>query len=302
MNWTEKYRPNVIGDLIGQHKFVADAETWIKKGDLPPVFMYGVPGIGKTTAAHILANAFLEENKDTDFLEINASQDRKLETVRDTITNFVNTRSVSGNKFKIVFLDELEGMTRDSQRALKRTMERAINVRFIIACNDPYAVDDAIRSRCANYFFTPIPEDVQVKRLMEIIEDNNVEFSEDNARKIVDICSGDMRRAINELQACVYSGKTPENLLNEHMGPYKNCLNQLLVGNPDALEFLHRLVFAGHTVKDICGKLLQCVLDMGEISATEKFKVVGAVGEMEWRSKSVTPKVLVAWFTAQFMK
>ena len=301
MNWTEKYRPNVIEELIGQHKFVADAETWVKRGDMPPVLMYGVPGIGKTSAAHVLANCLLGEDKDTDFLEINASQDRKLETVRQTITNFVNTRSVSGNKFKIVFLDELEGMTRDSQRALKRTMERAINVRFIIACNDPYAVDDAIRSRCANYFFTPIPEDVQVKRLMEIIEDNNVNYTEDNARKIVDICGGDMRRAINELQACVYSGKTPENLLNEHMGPYINCVKQLLSKNPDALDFLHRLVFAGHTVKDICGKLLQCVLDM-ELSSTEKFKVVSAVGEMEWRSRSVTPKVLVAWFTAQFMK
>jgi len=301
MNWTEKYRPNVIGDLIGQHKFVADAETWISKGNLPPVLMYGVPGIGKTTAAHVLANHFLGDDKDTDFLEINASQDRKLETVRQTITNFVNTRSVSGNKFKICFLDELEGMTRDSQRALKRVMERATNVRFIIACNDPYAVDDAIRSRCANYFFTPIPEDVQVNRLMEIITENNADFTEENARKIVDICGGDMRRAINELQACIYSGKTPDNLLNEHMGPYKNCLKQLLDKNPEALDFLHRLVFAGHTVKDICGKLLQCVLDM-ELSATEKFKVVGAVGEMEWRSRSVTPKVLVAWFTAQIMK
>ena len=76
---------------------------------------------------------------------------------------------------------------------------------------------------------------------------------------------------------------------------------QLLDKNPNALEFLHRLVFAGHTVKDICGKLLQCVLDM-ELTPAEKFKVVGAVGEMEWRSRSVTPKVLVAWFTAQFMK
>ena len=85
------------------------------------------------------------------------------------------------------------------------------------------------------------------------------------------------------------------------MGPYKFCLEQLLDKNPNALEFLHRLVFAGHTVKDICGKLLQCVLDM-ELTPAEKFKVVGAVGEMEWRSRSVTPKVLVAWFTAQFMK
>ena len=301
MNWTEKYRPNVIGDLIGQHKFVADAETWVKKDDMPPVLFYGIPGTGKTSAAHVLANHFLGDDKDTDFLEINASQDRKLETVRQTITNFVNTRSVSGNKFKICFLDELEGMTRDSQRALKRVMERAINVRFIIACNDPYAVDDAIRSRCANYFFTPIPEDVQVTRLMEIIAENNVDFTEENASKIVDICGGDMRRAINELQACIYSGKSPENLLNEHMGPYKNCLKQLLNKDPDALDFLQRLVFAGHTVKDICGKLLQCVLDM-ELTTTEKFKVVGAVGEMEWRSRSVTPKVLVAWFTAQFMK
>ena len=145
----------MIEQVIGQPKLVADASSWISKGDMPNAMFYGAPGLGKTSIAHVLANAFLGDAKNDDFLEINASQDRKLETVRETIGNFVTAKSYHDSKFKIVLLDEIEGMTRDSQRALKRTMERSQNCRFIITCNDPYGVDSALRSRCANYLFRP---------------------------------------------------------------------------------------------------------------------------------------------------
>ena len=207
------------------------------------------------------------------------------------------------DKFKIILLDELDGMTNAAQQALKRTMERATDTRFIITCNDPYGVDHAIRSRCANYFFTPIDPKLQMVRLKEIISDNDVEFSDENINKLLEITDGDMRRAINELQACVFSGKSPATLHQEHMGPYQKCIEQLLGKNGDAaLEFLMRLVYNGHTVKEICGKLLQCVLDMDSIEATAKFKAVAAIGETEWRARSVAPKVIVGWFVAQFMK
>ena len=192
MNWTETYRPTSIEEVIGQPKLVADAESWIKRGDMPNVMLYGRPGIGKTTVAHVLGNHFLGDAKHDDFLEINASQDRKLETVRETISNFCANKSYVDSKFKMVLLDEIEGMTRDSQRALKRTMERFQNVRFVITCNDPYGVDSALRSRCANYLLEPIPAEIQVDRLSKIVEAVGADFDDTLVREVVDISGGDL--------------------------------------------------------------------------------------------------------------
>tara|TARA_R110002020_G_scaffold17765_7_gene62060 strand:+ start:6987 stop:7901 length:915 start_codon:yes stop_codon:yes gene_type:complete len=303
MNWTEKYRPQKIDEIIGQHKFVEDARTWIEKGDMPNLLVYGMPGLGKTTVAHVIANHFLGENKPTSFLEINASQDRKLDVIRQTVTKFTTHKSMDNCDFKIILLDELDGMTKDAQRALKRTMERATNVRFIITCNDPYGVDLPIRSRCANYFFQPINNDLQSLALRDIITKENGEFSDDEINILLEICEGDMRRAINELQACIYSGKGPQSIHQEHMLPYNNCVQMLAEGKGGwALDFLLKLVYSGHTVKEICGKLLQSVLDNDEISSAKRFKLVAVIGESEWRGRSVTPKVLVSWMVAQFVK
>ena len=301
MNWTETYRPTVIEQVIGQPKLVADASSWISKGDMPNAMFYGAPGLGKTSIAHVLANAFLGDAKSDDFLEINASQDRKLETVRETIGNFVTAKSYHDSKFKIVLLDEIEGMTRDSQRALKRTMERSQNCRFIITCNDPYGVDSALRSRCANYLFSPIPGDIQVERLTQIVEQVGVEYPTESIQQIVDLCDGDFRRALNELQACIYSGKEPESINAENLAPYKTCIKNLTEAPKSAAFFLEKLVLGGHSVKDICAKLLQAVLQMDE-QTVDTFKVVQTVGEMEWRGRSVQPKVLVYWFVGNFRK
>lgn len=304
MNWTEDYRPNKLEDIIGQHDFVEDALGWVRKNRMPNVLFYGPPGTGKTSAAIVLAKTFLGEDFSTNFLEINASQDRRLETVRETIGNFLGTKSVSGQLMKFVLLDEIEGMTKDSQRALKRTMERTTRYTiFLITCNDIYGVQDALKSRCANYLFHPLPAEVQAERLAYILEQNSYEFSEETeaiVEKIVDNCGGDFRRAINETQACIYSGRDVQEMIDSTTIHYKNSLQRLFDGDPQGMTYLSNLVKSGYNVKDICNKLLQSVMDM-DLSNARRFKTIATIGEMEWRSRSVTPKVLIAWFCSQIM-
>ena len=133
MLWTEKYRPKNIHELIGQEIFKLDAENWIEIKDMPNTLLYGQAGVGKTAAAGILANEMLKSEMDSNYFEINASDDRRLEVVRTTIKDIAQQKAIGDVPFKIILLDEMDGMTTDAQNALKRVMERyASNVRFII--------------------------------------------------------------------------------------------------------------------------------------------------------------------------
>ena len=123
MLWTEKYRPKRIHQLIGQEMFKLDAENWIENKEMPNLLLYGGAGVGKTTAAGILANEMLGSEIDSNYFEINASDDRRLEVVRTTIKDIAQQRAIGEVPFKIVLLDEMDGMTPDAQNALKRIME-----------------------------------------------------------------------------------------------------------------------------------------------------------------------------------
>ena len=301
MNWTEKYRPKRISDIIGQTKFVSDATSWIERGDMPNVLIYGNPGNGKTTAGHCLANEFLGKRKGSNFLEVNASQDRKLDTIRNTISNFANTKGTDDVPFKVCLLDEIDGMTRDSQRALKRTMERAINVRFIITCNEHSDVDYAIRSRCANYWFEPLKYDVMYKMLSTISREENFDVNQDDLLAYCKAINGDMRRGINELQACAFSDTSIIEKSKELLNNYVKIMEHITKREVfEANDLLMKEVLSGRSVKEICNNLHHCVLDM-DIDRSIMFKCLSHIGEMEWRSKSMTPKIIVSWFSAQFI-
>tara|TARA_R100000734_G_scaffold19000_1_gene17430 strand:- start:1012 stop:1926 length:915 start_codon:yes stop_codon:yes gene_type:complete len=302
MNWTEKYRPKRVSDIVGQNKFVEDALSWIDKNNMPNVLIYGNPGNGKTTAGHCLGNEFLGESKALNYLEINASQDRRLETIRTTITNFANTKGTDDVPFKICLLDEIDGMTKDSQRALKRTMERATNVRFIITCNTISDVDYAIRSRCANYWFEGLQPEVMAKTLMEIATKENTVFTYDEVLYYCNAINGDMRRAINELQASAFSGNGLKEKTKQFMINYEKILDMLAAKQIfEANEILMKELVSGRSVKEICNNLHHCVLEKKEYDRAAMFKCLSHIGEMEWRSKSMTPKIIVSWFVAQFI-
>tara|TARA_A100001201_G_scaffold14638_3_gene17783 strand:+ start:5692 stop:6603 length:912 start_codon:yes stop_codon:yes gene_type:complete len=301
MLWTEKYRPKNIHELIGQEIFKLDAENWIEIKDMPNILLYGQAGVGKTAAAGILANEMLESEMDSNYFEINASDDRRLEVVRTTIKDIAQQKAIGDVPFKIILLDEMDGMTTDAQNALKRVMERyASNVRFIITANDRSKIIYPLQSRCANYFFTKLDSTTISTLLKTILSREDISHPSDvDLGQFISHYNGDVRRTITELQAALASGTSLKRQVNKSLERYDDILQLLESDNHrKALEELHNALYSGKTVKDICYGLHEVIVK-SDMSDDSKYKYLRAVGEAEWRGNSMTPRVLVSWLVAQ---
>ena len=301
MLWTEKYRPKNIHELIGQEIFKLDAENWIEIKDMPNTLLYGQAGVGKTAAAGILAHEMLKSEMDSNYFEINASDDRRLEVVRTTIKDIAQQKAIGDVPFKIILLDEMDGMTTDAQNALKRVMERyASNVRFIITANDRSKIIYPLQSRCANYFFTKLDSATILTLLKTILSREDISHPSDvDLGQFISHYNGDVRRTITELQAALASGTSLKRQVNKSLERYDDILQLLENENHrKALEELHNALYSGKTVKDICYGLHEVIVK-SDMNDDSKYKYLRAVGEAEWRGNSMTPRVLVSWLVAQ---
>jgi len=303
MLWTEKYRPTKLQEIIGQNNFVLDAQSWKEEGNMPNVLIHGNSGNGKTTAGIVLGREILGDNFTDNFLEINASDDRRLENVRTTIKQAAQSGTIGGAPFRICLLDELEGMTTDAQNALKRIMERySDNIRFIITCNDRNKIIFALQSRCANYLFSPLSSDNMLIVLNSIIKSEKLSnFSQEDLGSFIYSMQGDMRRAITELQAAKSSNTTLSKQVTISLEDYENILNKIINKNTTVLGEIHELLYQGRTVRDICNGLHDVVINSEGLDSNLKFKLLRTIGESEWRSNSMTPKVLVSWMMGQLL-
>jgi replication factor C small subunit len=302
--WTEKYRPTKLSDIIGQTNFVLDAEHWVANKEMPNILLYGVAGVGKTAAAISLANGILENNRKNNFFEINASDDRKLETVRNRIKEIASTKRIGDVPFKIILLDEMDGMTKDAQNALKRIMERySDNCRFIITCNDRHKIINPLMSRCANYNFKRLNNKDMKYIMSEILSKENINtHSEEELDKFITYLQGDLRRGLNELQASSASKRTLQYQIDMNMKPYSEIITMINENNyENALEKVHKLIYDSTDMKTICINLHTTVLET-ESDSNYKFKMLRIIGETEWRSNNMNPKVLASWMVGQMIK
>tara|TARA_R100000084_G_scaffold101380_1_gene56365 strand:- start:485 stop:1297 length:813 start_codon:yes stop_codon:yes gene_type:complete len=268
---------------------------------MPNVLLYGNPGNGKTGAGLAIGREILGETFKDNYVEVNASDDRRLENVRTTIKNIAQSGTIGDAPFRIVLLDEMDGMTTDAQNALKRIMERyASNIRFIITCNDRNKIIFALQSRCANYHFKPLSNEAMMEVLSSILKAEEItRFSQDELHSFIYAMNGDMRRAITELQAAKASNSTLKTQINAGLNEYKKLLMNIV--NKDttfALSKIHDLLHNGYTIREVCIGLHDAVIET-DLERQIKFKVLRTIGESEWRSTTMTPKVLASWLISQ---
>ena len=300
MLWTEKYRPKKLNEVIGQEHFVSDARGWVEENNMPNILLYGNPGNGKTGAGLVIGREILGDSFQDNFVEVNASDDRRLENVRTTIKNIAQSGTIGDAPFRIVLLDEMDGMTTDAQNALKRIMERyASNIRFIITCNDRNKIIFALQSRCANYHFKPLSNEAMMEVLSSILKVEEItRFSQDELHSFIYAMNGDMRRAITELQAAKASNSTLKTQIDAGLNEYKKLLMKIVNKDNFALSTIHDFLHNGFTIREICIGLHDAVIQT-ELESNVKFKILRTIGESEWRSTTMTPKVLASWLVSQ---
>jgi replication factor C small subunit len=204
--WIEKYRPRTLDDIVGQDTITERLQSYVARNDLPHMLFSGQAGIGKTTAAQAVARELYGEGWEEHFLELNASDERGIDVVRDRIKSFART-SFGGHEYRIIFLDEADALTSDAQSALRRTMEQfSNNVRFILSCNYSSQIIDPIQSRCAVFRFAPLADEAVEEQVRLIADEEGIELTDDGVDALVYAAGGDMRKAINGLQAAAVTG------------------------------------------------------------------------------------------------
>ena len=204
--WIEKYRPQRLADVAGHEDIVERLQSYVDRNDLSHMLFSGPAGTGKTTSAMAIAKELYGDDWEENFLELNASDERGIDVVRDRVKSFART-SFGGYEYRIIFLDEADALTSDAQSALRRTMEQfSNNVRFILSCNYSSQIIDPIQSRCAVFRFSPLGDEAVESQVRRIAAEEGIEVTEDGVDALVYVAGGDMRKAINGLQAASVTG------------------------------------------------------------------------------------------------
>ena len=199
--WVERYRPSGLEGYVGNEHIIQKVNIYIENNDVPHLLLHGEAGTGKTTLAKIIVNAI-----DCDYLYVNASDERGIDTLREKIRGFA--ASVGFRTWKVVILDESDYLTRDAQAALRNLMETfSKSTRFILTCNYPEKVIDPIQSRCQTFEIIPPTKKDVAKRLNDILINEGIQFEMQDLAVIVNSGYPDIRRVINAAQRQVINGR-----------------------------------------------------------------------------------------------
>ena len=258
--WIEKYRPAKLSQIVGNKRIISNLQSISESGNLPNLILAGPPGTGKTTSVLALAHELLGENFKKAVIELNASDERGINVVRDKIKRFAQQKiPLPEGRHKIIILDEADSMTSSAQGSMRVTISDYSNTtRFVLACNDSSKIIEAIQSRCTVLRFGKLSSDDIKERIKFVLKNENATYDEKGLQAIIDTCNGDMRYALNNSQSCIvgFGEINEENVYKIVELPrpkeiekiYNFCLNKMFV---DAINKFSELFNDGYSCLEI---------------------------------------------------
>ena len=269
--WVEKYRPKNLSTYVGNEHLREKVARYNVVEDVPHLLLYGKAGTGKTTLAKILVN-----NIDCDYMYINASDENKVDDVRNKIKTFAS--SVGFKSLKVIILDECDYLTPNAQAALRNLMETfSKHCRFILTCNYVERIIDPIQSRCQSYKVVPPSKKEVAQQMVNILTQENCKFELDDIALIVNAGYPDIRRVINSAQRQIVDGKLKIDTSSVIQNNYKLQLLEML-SNGAKLNDIRQLI-ADNSISDYSelyrllydevdnygnGKQAECIMNIAE--------------------------------------
>ncbi len=314
--WVEKYRPKCLDEVVGLKDIVESLKAFMKKPKtMPHLMLAGIPGTGKTTIALAIAHELYGANWKNFTLELNASDERGIDTVRDRIKDFSRySRSGFGEiPFALIILDECDQMTGPAQTALRRIMEIGSRTsRFILICNQSSKIIEPIQSRCAIFRFSRVDRQAMKDQLQCIAKKENITLLPEATEKIADYAEGDLRHAINALQtASAYKeGIVDEKTVLLVIGEASPMLVQKMIRKALYGDFIE----ARKTMYDIMGnfgfsgseiirQVQREIFKMSDLTPEQKADLSGLIGEYDYRlTQGANSDIQLSALLAQFAK
>jgi len=290
--WVEKYRPRSVDEVAYQDEVVSVLKKTLEGADLPNLLFYGPPGTGKTsTILAIARQLFGPEMMKARVLELNASDERGIQVVRDKVKKFAQL-AASGIRpdgkpcpaFKLVILDEADSMTPSAQAALRRTMEKETkSTRFCLICNYVSRIIEPLTSRCSKFRFKPLSTDTLEKRLNMICKEENVKCDNKAIHELIKISEGDMRKAITYLQSA-YRLKGEDTVeaddITEIAGvvPAQMADKLFEACGTDSYEKLDttvkEIIAEGHAAAQVINQIHDRIVEMSELNDHQKSAIL----------------------------
>ena len=302
VSWVEKNRPNNLNEICYQEDVKSGLKNFVKNNNIPHLLFFGPSGSGKTSTIIALAKEMFGPYYKERIRELNASDERGINVVREKIKNFAQesinisqTKIVNGKKtylppWKIIILDEADNMTSESQYALRRIMEEYSKVtRFCIICNYHHKIIDPIVSRCSLFRFKPIPN-IQIKNQLKYIsKKEKFKISVSVINKICDYARGDLRKAINFLQRCYncFGDEISSIIIDEISGIIDEkklkqfinlCVDQK---EEEVIEFINYIFNSGYSIVNQILPIHNLVINSNKLNSSEKSKVIITLGNID---------------------
>ena len=228
----EKYRPTKLSEIVGQETIINSLRKIFEGGSFPHLLFYGGSGSGKTSTIMSILNDYFGKKKKLMVMRLDASDDRGINSVREEIKGFAEKKNYFTKGIKVIILDEADSMTFDAQFALRRIIEKySITTRFCLICNYDNKIIPAIKSRCAEFKFNPINNNVMKEKLKSIANNENIKYEDKSIDIITGIAKGDLRKAINLMQSSSINISENESFLNANL-----CYNVAGYPLPDEIE------------------------------------------------------------------